>query len=141
MVGIKYLLDTNVLSEPARPQPNPALMSHLAANQGRIGTASIVVHELLYGLEKLPPSRKRRGIEQYLDEVLASNLPVFPYDTEAARWHAQERVRLEKKGRTPALPDTQIAAVARVRNLILVTANVKDFEYLSGLEIENWMES
>ena len=140
MVEPRYLLDTNVLSEPARPLPNPQLMRQLDANQDCIATASVVVHELIYGLEKLPPSKKRRHIGEYLDQLLSSSLPIFPYDEEAAKWHAQERARLEKIGRPTSFRDAQIAAIAKVHGLVIVTANVKDFEPLS-VEIENWMKS
>lgn len=140
MVAPRYLLDTNVLSEPIRPRPNAALMRRLDAHQERIATASIVIHELTYGLERLPPSRKRRCVEIYLDELLGSSLRVIPYDTEAAQWHARERARLERAGLTPSYRDAEIAAIARTRNLVLVTANVADFQHISGLEIENWMQ-
>lgn len=140
MVEARYLLDTNILSEPVRPRPNPALMRRMDVEEERIATASIVIHEMTYGLEKLPRSRKRRLIEAYLGELLSSSMPVFPYDTKAARWHGRERARLERKGLTPSYRDAEIAAIARVRNLVLVTANVADYERISGLEIENWIE-
>ena len=65
-------------------------------------------------------------------------MPVFSYDTRAALWHARERARLVAKGRPPAFRDAQIGAIARARDLVLVTANEADFEGLSGLEIEDW---
>jgi len=66
-------------------------------------------------------------------------MPVLAYDEQAAEWHARERARLESKGRPVSFRDSQIAAVAVVHGLTLVTANVSHFEPLSGLEIENWM--
>lgn len=65
-------------------------------------------------------------------------LLVLPYDGEAARWHARERARLERLGLTPAFVDGQIAAVAAVRGLVLVTRNVRQFEAFTDLRIENW---
>jgi tRNA(fMet)-specific endonuclease VapC len=86
----------------------------------------------------LPPSEKRRAIDAYLEEVVRRALPILPYDEEAAAWHARERARLERRGRLPAAADGQIAAIAHVNELILVTANVRDFRRFSGLRVEDW---
>ncbi len=139
MVAPRYLVDTNVLSEPTRPRPSPELIRRMEASRGRIATAATVWHELFYGLEKLPPSRKREAIRTYLDDLRTSAVPILAYDEQAAQWHASERARLEKVGLTVPFRDSQIAAVAKVHDLILVTANVSDFEQLAGIEIENWM--
>jgi tRNA(fMet)-specific endonuclease VapC len=61
----------------------------------------------------------------------------FPYDQEAAAWHARERARLSKRGRPPSAADGQIAAIASVHDLILVTANVKDFRRFKDLAVED----
>jgi tRNA(fMet)-specific endonuclease VapC len=84
----------------------------------------------------LPPSAKRRKLEQYLDEVLEPSLPVLPYDAEAAEWHAAERERLTRAGRTPPFVDGQIAAIAAVNHLKIVTLNTSHFEPFDGLELE-----
>ena len=57
----KYLLDTNIISQAMRPSPNPNLIERLAANKLEIATATVVVHELLYGCFRLPESKKRRA--------------------------------------------------------------------------------
>ncbi len=139
MVAPKYLLDTNVLSEPVRPRPSPALVRKLEAHRAEVATAATVWHELLFGLERLPPSRKRDTIAGYLNDLRSSVMPVLAYDERAAEWHARERARLEKAGRSPSFRDSQIAAVAAAHGLTMVTANVSDFESLSGIAIENWM--
>lgn len=135
---IKYLLDTNVLSEALKTEPNPSVLARLEKHQNEIATASIVWHELNYGCYRLPVSRKREIIRSFLDKTLGPNLAVIPYDERAADWHARERARLTLEGRTPALADGQIAAIARTNGLILVTRNIIDFELYSGLEAENW---
>lgn len=103
-----------------------------------MATCSIVWHELWFGALRLGASKKRRAIEAYLEEAVRSALPILPYDEEAASWHASERVRLGKRGRPPAAADGQIAAIARVNELVVVTANVKDFRRFRGLEVEDW---
>jgi tRNA(fMet)-specific endonuclease VapC len=136
-----YLLDTNIISEPLRPAPNQQILERLKRHEAEIVIASVVWHELLYGLYRLPRSAKRSAIEKYLIEVIGPTIPVLPYDTRAAQWHAAERARLVALGRTPPFADGQIAAIAQVNNLILVTANTTDFAMFEGLQAENWQET
>jgi tRNA(fMet)-specific endonuclease VapC len=70
-----------------------------------------------------------------------AKMPVLPYEKSAAEWFAQERARLTQIGRPPSYPDGQIAAVAAVNNLILVTRNTADFAHFAGLRLENWFEA
>ncbi|MHB8764944.1 MAG: PIN domain-containing protein [Deferrisomatales bacterium] len=135
---MRYLLDTNILSEPTRRRPDAAVMAGLERHEGEVCTASPVIHELVFGVERLAPGPRREQLSAYLVRVLAAALPVVPYDLEAARWHARERVRLEGLGRPPAFVDGQIAAVAAVRGLVLVTRNLRQFEVFDGLPIDNW---
>jgi tRNA(fMet)-specific endonuclease VapC len=60
------------------------------------------------------------------------------YTQDAAKWHGETAARLQLQGKTPPFVDTQIAAVAKTNNLILVTRNVDDFENFTDLKIENW---
>lgn len=133
-----YLLDTNVVSEPLRPKPNPAVMAKLQAHQEEIATATIVWHELLFGCQRLPESKKRRLIQTYLQNVVKPHIPLLSYDQIAATWHAEERTRLVSAGLTPAFADGQIAATAIANDLILVTNNTSDFENFINLKLENW---
>jgi tRNA(fMet)-specific endonuclease VapC len=134
----EFLLDTNILSEPLRPIPNPQVMELLNSYSNVIVTATIVFHEMLYGYYRLPNSRKKRAIEVDLREEVEAKLPLIAYDTEAAKWHAHERARLVKLGKTPSYVDGQIAAIAVVNNLILVTNNQKDYADFEQIEMENW---
>jgi tRNA(fMet)-specific endonuclease VapC len=137
-VSLRYLLDTNVLSEPVRPQPNTHVLERLAKRRELVCTAAPVWHELAYGCRRLPESKRRRELTQYIEQVLAPTLVVLPYDAAAAAWHAGERARLTALGKTPAFVDGQIAAVAKVNDLVLVTANVKDFDKFEALPFEDW---
>jgi tRNA(fMet)-specific endonuclease VapC len=66
------------------------------------------------------------------------SMPIFDYDAAAAEWHATERARLAAQGWTPPFQDGQIAAIAFVNNLTLVTFNVADFKRFKGLTVANW---
>ena len=135
---LRYLLDTNVLSEPITKRPNPKLLKKLADFGGESATAAPVVHELRYGSRILEPSRRRSDIERYVDEVVLRVYPVLAYDQAAAEWHAEERARLTRLGKPPPHFDGLIAAIAKVNGLVLVTANVKDFRAFKDLAIESW---
>ena len=77
-------------------------------------------------------------IESYLDHAVLASFPVLPYNREAADWHALERARLGVLGRTPPLVDGQIASIAYINDLVLVTSNAGDFEHFGGLRVESW---
>lgn len=132
------LLDTNVLSEPLRPKPDDAIMRNLEQHQGHLATAAPVWHELVYGCNRMVPSKKRAAVERYLEEVVETRLTILPYDREAAAWHATERARLSVLGLTPPFVDGQIAAIAHVHGLVLVTSNPSDYAHFAELELEDW---
>lgn len=116
------------------------MSSNSAGNRHEVATAAPAWHEITYGCRRLPPSRKRTLIEDYLAATASSGLPILPYDTAAATWHAAERARLERGGTLPSFVDGQIAAVAHSNDLVLVTRNVTDFQKFAGLRVENWFE-
>ena len=138
-MALIYLLDTNILSELEKQKPNSHVEQKVASNMRQCAVASISWHELWYGYHRLMPSKRQRLLKKFLEETVRK-LIVLPYTDEAAEWHAKERSRLSQVGRTPAFIDGQIAAVAAVNNLTLVTRNVKDFADFQGIEIENWFE-
>jgi tRNA(fMet)-specific endonuclease VapC len=133
-----FLLDTNIVSEPLRPAPNARLLKRLRQHQAEVAIASVVWHELWYGCRRLPASARRSAIEAYLDEVVAATIPILPYDGRAAEWHAAERARLAALGQIPAFADGQIAAVAVVNGLSLITLNDSHFRVFEGLSLAAW---
>lgn len=139
-MGLNYLLDTNILSEPVRKMPNAHVVAQMQAVAGKIAIAATTWHELLFGLFKMPTSRKRSVIEHYLLEAVQREIPILSYDPDAAAWFAEERARLSQIGRAPSYPDGQIAAVAATNDLILVTRNVADFVNFNSLKVENWFQ-
>jgi tRNA(fMet)-specific endonuclease VapC len=138
MVTRRYLLDTNILSEPLKPAPNARVLDHLKRLSGRLATSAPVWHELTFGVARIPASKRREQIQEYLDTAILGALPILPYDEHAAAWHGKERARLEALGKTVSFTDGQIAAIAVVNQLTLVTRNVDDFRRFDGLWVENW---
>jgi tRNA(fMet)-specific endonuclease VapC len=137
-VSLKYLLDTNVVSEPLRPSPARSVLRRISRHEGEAAIASIVWHELRFGCARLPSSRRREAIERYLEDVVLASFPILDYERDAADWHARERARLEASGKTPPFIDGQIAAIACVNDLVLITANKTDFRGFKGLRVEGW---
>lgn len=135
---MRYLLDTNVVSEPLRPTPNLSVVRRLSEIDDEAAIGAPVWHELRFGCARLPPSRRRESLEHYIDTVILPNFPVLEYDREAADWHARERARLRALGRTPPFIDGQVAAIAYVNDLVLATTNVRDFRAFQGLHVESW---
>ena len=135
---IKYLLDTNILSELSKNKPDLHVISHIHQYGKNYSTASIVIHEINYGINRLAEGKVKQNFQLFLKQLEIYQFQIFPYDTEAAYYHASERARLVKKGLTPAFADGQIAAIASINNLILVTRNTNDFMHFSDLSLENW---
>jgi tRNA(fMet)-specific endonuclease VapC len=136
---VMYLLDTNALSEPARPAPNATFVRQYRKHAGELGIASVTWHEAAYGMARLPEGKRRNAVERYLREVVRATMEILPYTAVAAEWHATERARLGVRGRNMPFADGQIAAIARVNGVVLVTANERDFREFEGLRVENWL--
>jgi tRNA(fMet)-specific endonuclease VapC len=139
-VVLRYLLDTNVLSEPMRPIPDPEVMNRITTAGDAIATASPVWHELEFGHLRLPAGKRRRAIETMI-RAISTTIVILPYDASAAAWHAKERARLTRLGKPPPFVDGQIAAVTVVNDLVLVTRNVRDFSGFAGLQVESWFST
>ena len=135
---IRYLLDTSIVSSPISKEPNPEIVKHLESDGHECAIAAPVWHELTYGCHRLPRGKRRAALETYLQEVVLASFPVLAYDETAAHWHGHERARLEGLGRHAPYVDGQIAAIALVHDLVLVTVNVKDFARFKDVAVANW---
>lgn len=135
---LRYLLDTNIVSQPVAKTPAASVLRKLRNTGDQCAIATPVWHELQYGCRRLPAGKRREALEDYLTEVVQVSFPILPYDEAAAKRHAVERARLEETGTTLPFVDGQIAAIALVNDLVLVTSNVKDFAPFTGLVVESW---
>jgi len=115
-------------------------MEKIEANSSSLALASVTWQEILYGMYLLPPGKRRDRIEDYLSHRVLPALPIIAFDENEAQWQAQQRARLRQIGKQPSYPDSQIAAIAAVNNLVLVTRNVDDFADFEGLRIQNWFK-
>jgi tRNA(fMet)-specific endonuclease VapC len=135
---LRYLLDTSIVSIPASPKPDPAVMVKLEENIELCAIGAPTWHELSLGCFRLAHGKRQHGLQDYLQEVIRKALPILPYDDRAASWHAEERAWLESIGGPAPFADGQIAAIAKVNSFIPVSVNEKDFVPFQELSVENW---
>jgi predicted nucleic acid-binding protein len=139
----RYLLDTNVVSEPMRPHPASAVLRWFEARDPLdLFLSSITLGELVAGVRRLGPSARRRSLERWLDEVLTPQFRgrILAFDVDAAwRWGALVS-DFQSAGRPRPAIDLQIAAIAAHHGLVIVTRNMTDFAGL-GLElVDPWSD-
>ena len=131
-----YLLDTNILSELVRSRPNPNVEARFETETEALFTSVICIEEIRYGA-KIAPSNKlwARTETQIIPRVTA-----LPLDLGVAVAAADLRAEWKIKGTPVGYRDGLIAATARGMGLTLVTRNVRHFDHVLGLNVENWFE-
>lgn len=136
---MKTLLDTCIISELITKQPNPKVVEFVdSLDPEDIYLSVITIGEIVKGIEKLPKSRRKTDLHNWLNEDLLirfeGNILVLDTDT-LIEWGALT-ARLESAGKTMPAIDSLIAATALAKKMALVTRNVSDFE-ASDVEIVN----
>lgn len=135
------VLDTNVLSELIRPQPDSKVVAWLR-EQARsvLFTTSVSRGEMLFGVLVLPAGERRQRLQQEVQAIFDSDMAgrVLPYDGDAADAHAKFAAARRVQGRPVAMPDAMIAGVARSRGAALATRNMRDFEGCGVTLIDPW---
>ena len=130
------MLDTNIVIYVIKRRPIE-ILEIFNAHAGQMCISSITLAELLHGVEKSSMVTKNlRKVEDFV-----SRLEVLPYENTAASHYGDIRADLEKKGTVIGVNDLHIAAHARSEGQILVSNNVREFERVEGLRLENWIES
>ncbi|HVH42750.1 MAG TPA: PIN domain-containing protein [Labilithrix sp.] len=126
---MKFLLDTSIVSLVARK--SKAATKRYERHLDDCALPSIVWHELHCGIQRMKAGAIKSQFLAFYETLLQ---PVLPYDKAAAAYHAEERARLKS---CPSA-DARIAAIAVTQELILVTANVRDFKSFRGIRLEDW---
>ena len=131
-----YMLDTNICIYAMKNKPEKVLRRFKEEMNNGLCISSITLAELEYGIQH---SSRPAQNEQALLRFLVP-LTVLPFDTSAASVYGEIRTALQNNG-TPIGPmDMLIAAHAKAEGLTLVTNNVREFQRVPGLEVENWAE-
>lgn len=136
-MALRFLLDTNVVSELTKPAPNASVTHNLARYEADCAIGAPTLEELHFGCARLPPGARQDWLHRWITG-LATRIEVLPYDQTAAAWLGPERARLAALGRPASRADGEIAAMAVTRGLLLVTRNVKDFDAFATLVVQDW---
>ncbi|MEM8637944.1 MAG: type II toxin-antitoxin system VapC family toxin [Cyanobacteria bacterium P01_G01_bin.54] len=134
---MRYLLDTCVVSDFIKGEAG-TIVRFKQIPPAEIAISVVTVMELRYGLA-LNPQRARK-VEPAISSILASTT-ILPFGTVEAGQAAQIRAALKAQGQPIGAYDVLIAATALQYNLIMVTANQREFERVAGLQTENWRQS
>lgn len=124
------LLDTNVLSELIRPEPDEGVTEWLdSLDAATVGTTAITVAELLYGVARLPAGRRKERLSGAIRGLIEEDFDgrVEPFDVKAATHYADLLSDRETAGRPISVADAQIAAICRKLGATLATRNTSDF--------------
>jgi tRNA(fMet)-specific endonuclease VapC len=131
---LRYLLDTNICIYVIQQRPRP-LLETFNRHATRMAISAITLAELLHGVEKsAAPEQNLAVVENF-----CSRLDVLPYGPKASLHYGQIRAGLERRGLPIGINDLHIAAHARSEGLTLVSNNVREFQRVDGLLLENWV--
>jgi tRNA(fMet)-specific endonuclease VapC len=136
---LKYLLDTNIISELVSPQPSPQVATYLKGlDESTIYLSVITIGEIEAGIQRLPHSKKRAYLSQWLHDELLPRFDsrIIDIDTEVMLRWGELTGRLKSKGISLPIMDTLIGASSLVSGCTLITRNEKDFRHM-GISIIN----
>lgn len=123
---MKYLVDVNVLSEPTRPSPDAKVVEWLKTHRTESVTCAPAVGEIWRGIHALADGERKVRLSAWF-HALRLRLPALDWTTEAAVLWAEMVNDLRRAGFAVGIMDTQIASLAKLHGLTVVTRNVDDF--------------
>jgi hypothetical protein len=124
---VRYLVDANVLSEPTRAQPDPAVVAWLRRHERALAVDPVILGEVRYGILLLARGKRRAQLEQWFDEGIRK-IQCIPWEAETGLRWAELLARLRATGRAMPVKDSFIAATALANRMTVVTRNVTGFE-------------
>jgi len=133
---MRYLLDTNIISDLIRNPFGQAQANIDRVGQVQVGTSIIVACELRFGVAKKRPLRYAARLE-----ALLAAITVLPFESPADDTYGAIRAQLEQAGTPIGANDLFIAAHSVALGLVLVTDNEREFGRVPGLKVENWLRS
>lgn len=135
---VKYLVDSNVLSEPTKPNPDSRVVDWLRRKERGTVVNPIILGEIEYGILLLPDGARRRHLEKWFSEGIR-RLVILDFDAATGRAWARLLAGLKQSGLAMPMKDSLIAATALAHNLTVATRNVSDFQH-AGVHLENPFE-
>jgi len=126
---MSWLIDTDLLSERVRKQPDPRGLKWLEENASESYTSSHVIGEIQAGVSLLPEGAKRRALQAWLTRLVeAMEGRILNFNTSVAAGWGQQEAEFTRKGCLMPMPDSFIAATARRHNLTIATRNTADYD-------------
>jgi toxin FitB len=134
------ILDTNVVSEMMKPQPNPTVRDWLNAQAAEsLFLSSITLAEILFGIAALPSGKRKDRLEQVLDGLMTLfRNRVLPFDAEAARRYAELALKARISGRGFPTPDGYIAAIAASRSYLIASRDTAPYAAAGLPFVDPW---
>jgi toxin FitB len=134
------VLDTNVISEAMKPEPDVAVRSWLNDQAAEtLYLTSVTLAELLFGIRALPAGKRKNMLDRALSELVKLfEDRVLAFDTDAARRYADLAVTARANGRGFPTPDGYIAAIAASRGFIVASRDTAPFEAAGVTVIDPW---
>ena len=128
---MKYVADTNVISELMKPHPSDNVIDWFQDNEGMVYIAATTIDELYYGMLLLSDGRRKNQLRTAITGIVmdCSN-KTLPFDGYSAYLCAELKTNARAQGRATSTEDAMIAAVALRNDAIVATRNTKDFECL-----------
>lgn len=136
-----WLLDTNVVSEWVKPQPDPGVVRWLMeADEDRVFISVVTFAELRYGIDRMPAGARRHRLEHWLTEELLDRFDgrILGVDTVVSDRWGRLLALAERKGRPIGPMDACLAAIAACHGLTLVTRNGRDFTIADVPLLDPW---
>ena len=124
---MKYLVDANVLSEPTRPDPTPAVVDWLRHHERSIAVDPVILGEVRFGILLLPRGKRRARLEQWFAEGVR-RLHCLSWEAETGLRWAELLAGLRASGLAMPIKESMIAATALTNRMTVVTRNLTDFE-------------
>jgi hypothetical protein len=124
---VSYLVDANVLSEPTKPDPNPAVVQWLRDNERELVVDPVILGEIRFGILLLPTSKRRARLELWFDEGV-KQIDCVPWGTSSGLRWAELLASLRTSGSAMPIKDSLIASSALVHDFTVATRNRSDFE-------------
>jgi len=138
---MSFLLDTNVVSEWTKPNPNAGVITWLEeVDEDRVFLSVVTLAELRHGVEKLPAGNRCKKLDGWLSDELSVRFEsrILLIDKAVADLWGRLVARCEARGRSLAAMDGLIAATAVIHDLTLVTRNTTDFETALKSVLNPW---